>query len=47
MCTDKKMILGFFKDDATFDQNRLLISTHDSCIKWANDLFYHFNKEII
>ncbi len=47
LCTDKKMILGFFKDDATFDQNRLLISTHDSCIKWANDLFYHFNKEII
>lgn len=47
LCTDKKMILGFFKDDATFDQNRLLISTQDGCIKWANDLFNYFNKEII
>lgn len=46
-CSDKKMILGFFKDDGTFDQNRLLVSTQGSCIKWANDLFNHFNEENI
>ncbi len=45
LCTDKKMILGFFKDDGTFDQNRLLVSTQDNCIKWANDLFNHFNEK--
>ena len=47
LCTDTKMILGFFKDDENFDQNRLLISTQDECIKWANDLFDHFKKENI
>jgi predicted transcriptional regulator len=44
LCSDKKMILGLFKDDTTFDKNRLLISTHDSSIKWANELFDHFDK---
>ena len=47
LCTDKKMILGFFKDDENFDQNRLLISSEESCMKWANDLFDYFNKENI
>ena len=47
LCTDKKMILGFFKDDENFDQNRLLISSEDSSMKWANDLFEHLNKENI
>ena len=44
LCSDKKMILGLFKDDTTFDQNRLLISTQESSIKWANELFAHFDK---
>lgn len=45
--TDKKMMLGFFKDDGTYDQNRLLTSTDDKCIKWANELFENFKKENI
>ena len=45
LCTDKNMILGFFKDDGTYDQNRLLTSANDECIKWANDLFENFKKE--
>ena len=46
LCTDKKMMLGFFKDDGTYDQNRLLISTSDVCIKWGNYLFENFKKEM-
>lgn len=45
LCTDKKMILGFFKDDGNFDQNRLLTSKNEDCINWANDLFENFKKE--
>ena len=45
--TDKKMMLGFFKDDGAYDQNRLLTSTDDNCIKWANELFENFKKENI
>lgn len=47
LCTGKNMILGFFKDDGTYDQNRLLTSTNNECIKWANDLFENFKKENI
>lgn len=47
VCTDKKMMLGFFKDDGSYDQNRLLTSTDDDCIKWANNLFESFKKENI
>ena len=45
--TDKKMMLGFFKDDGAYDQNRLLTSTDDKCISWANELFENFKKENI
>ena len=45
--TDKKMMLGFFKDDGAYDQNRLLISTDDTCIQWANEMFENFKKENI
>lgn len=47
LCTDKEMMLGLFKDDGTYDQNRLLTSTNDDCMKWANDLFENFKKENI
>ena len=47
VCTDKKMILGFFKDDGGYDQNRILASTNDYCISWANELFENFKKENI
>ncbi|MBR0270642.1 MAG: DUF1724 domain-containing protein [Methanobrevibacter sp.] len=45
ICTDKKMILGFFRDDGVFDQNRILISSNKTCINWANELFENFKKE--
>ena len=44
VCSDKKMMLGFFKDDGVYDQNRLLTSTNDECIEWANELFNNFNR---
>ena len=43
--TDKVMILGLFKDDGSFDQNRLLISKNDDSLKWADNLFKYFKKE--
>ena len=45
VCSDKKMMLGFFKEDGIYDQNRLLTSTNDKCIEWANELFNNFKKE--
>ena len=45
LCTDKNMMLGFFKEDGNYDQNRLLTSTDGDCIKWANELFENFKKE--
>lgn len=45
-CSDKKMMLGFFKEDGGYDQNRLLTSTSDKCIEWANELFNNFKKRI-
>lgn len=47
VCSDKKMMLGFFKDDGVYDQNRLLASANDECIAWANELFDSFKKENI
>lgn len=43
--TDKIMILGLFKEDGNFDQNRLLISKNEDSIKWANNLFKNFKDE--
>lgn len=43
--TDEMMMLGFFKDDGYFDQNRLLASKNEDSIKWANNLFKNFKKE--
>ncbi|MDR2623112.1 MAG: DUF1724 domain-containing protein [Methanobrevibacter sp.] len=31
--------LGLFKEDNSFDQNRVLFSTNENAIKWGNDLF--------
>lgn len=44
-CSDKEMIVGFFKCDGSYDKNRLLTSTNMECIKWANELFENFKKE--
>lgn len=44
-CSDKRMIVGFFKCDGSYDKNRLLTSSNGKCIKWANELFDNFKKE--
>ena len=42
--TNSVMILGFFRDDGIFDKNRILISTGDDSLKWANNAFGYFKK---
>lgn len=42
--TDKVMCLGLFKEDGSFDQNRLLISKNSDSLRWANNLFENFKK---
>ena len=37
--TEELMILGLFKDDGFFDQNRLLTSKNSDSIRWANNLY--------
>lgn len=36
---DKTMSLGLFKNDESFDQNRILLSSSKQSRKWADDLF--------
>lgn len=43
--TDELMILGLFKDDGYFDQNRLLTSKNEDSIKWADNLYKNFKIE--
>lgn len=43
--TDKVMIMGLFKKDGHFDQNRLLISKTDDSIRWADNLFRSFKEK--
>lgn len=43
--TDEVMILGLFKDDGYFDQNRLLTSRNEDSVLWAKNLFKNFKKE--
>ena len=38
---DEKMSLGLFKNDGSFDQNRILISNDRKAYEWADDLFKH------
>lgn len=42
--TDNIMILGLFKDDGYFDQNRLVTSKNKDAILWAQNLFINFKK---
>ncbi len=42
--TDKVMILGLFKEDGSFDQNRLLISKNSDSLKWAANLYKNFKN---
>jgi len=41
---DEFMAFGLFKEDGTFDQNRLLISDDLDAVKWANGLFDYYNS---
>jgi predicted transcriptional regulator len=43
--TDNVMILGLFKDDGNFDQNRLLISKNEDSIMWGSNLFENFKMK--
>ncbi len=43
--TDNVMVLGLFKDDGNFDQNRLLTSKNRDSIMWAENLFKNFKIE--
>ena len=45
--TDQLMILGLFKQDGYFDQNRLLASHDEDAIIWANNMFKNFKNENI
>lgn len=44
ICTDDVMILGFFKENGFFDQNRILTSKNPDSLKWAENLFENFKK---
>lgn len=44
---DDKMSLGLFKDDGSFDQNRILISDDKKAYCWAEDLFKHIKEMVL
>ena len=44
---DEKMSLGLFKNDGSFDQNRILISDDEKSHEWANELFKHVKHMVI
>ena len=37
--TEEEMRLGLFKNDGSFDQNRILISDDKEALEWASELF--------
>lgn len=43
---DETMSLGLFKNDGSFDQNRILISDSPKSHNWASELFEHVKKEV-
>ena len=44
--TNERMILGLFRNNGFFDQNRLLVSEGKDSLKWANNLFLYFKKRV-
>lgn len=44
---DETMSLGLFKNDGSFDQNRILISENERSQKWAGNLFEAIKGEVI
>ena len=43
---DKNMSLGLFKNDGSFDQNRILISDNETSNIWAKELFNNIKSEV-
>ena len=43
---DNSMSLGLFKNDGSFDQNRILISKAEKSLEWADELFEHVKKQV-
>lgn len=43
---DDNMSLGLFKNDGSFDQNRILISNDLKSLRWAKELFEHIKKQV-
>lgn len=43
---DKTMSLGLFKNDGSFDQNRILISRAEKSLDWADELFEHVKGQV-
>ncbi|MCQ2972350.1 MAG: DUF1724 domain-containing protein [archaeon] len=41
------MSLGLFKNDGSFDQNRLLTSQNEKSVIWANNLFEKIEERVI
>lgn len=44
---DESMCLGLFKNDGSFDQNRILTSFDENAQKWAENLFDNIKHEVI
>lgn len=45
--SDGTMSLGLFKNDGSFDQNRILISKNNKSQKWAEELFSYVKDQVI
>lgn len=43
---DENMSLGLFKNDGSFDQNRVLVSNDEQSHEWAEELFNHIKKQV-
>ncbi|WP_296783327.1 winged helix-turn-helix domain-containing protein [uncultured Methanobrevibacter sp.] len=43
---DENMSLGLFKNDGSFDQNRVLVSNDKQSYNWAEELFNHVKKQV-
>ena len=43
---DESMSLGLFKNDGSFDQNRILIANDSKSCKWAQDLFEQVKSQV-
>ena len=44
---DEKMNLGLFKNDGSYDQNRILNSNNDESLHWAKNLFENIKESVI